>query len=110
MILEKLLQQKKFLEALNFFLNEIEKGNTDIKLYFLLGLLYFKLNQIENSIYYYKLALKIDAKSINIIINLANSYYVSGKYKNAKNLYLDALKINEHDARPYYGLYLIITI
>ena len=53
------------------------------------------------------MALKIDAKSINIIINLANSYYVIGKYKNAKNLYLDAIKINEHDPRPYYGLYLI---
>ena len=67
---KKLIDQKKYKKALSFFLNEIEKGNKGIRLYFLLGIVYFKLNQIEKSIYYYKLAKQIDPKSINVNLNL----------------------------------------
>ena len=69
---KKLIDQKKYKEALSYFLGEIDNGNKSISLYFLLGIVYFKLNQIKESIFYYKLALKIDPNSINIILNLAN--------------------------------------
>ena len=104
---KKLFDQKKYKKALSFFLNEIDKGNKSIKLYFLLGIVYFKLNKIEDSIYYYKLALKINPDSINIILNLANACYVIGKFLEAKNFYLEAIKVNKYDPRPYYGLYLL---
>ena len=61
---KKLIEEKKFRKALSLFLSEIEKGNKDIRLYFFLGVVCFKLNRIEDSIYYYKLAYKIDSKSI----------------------------------------------
>ena len=104
---KKLIQEKKFNRALIFFLNEIEKGNKNIKLYFLLGIVYYELNQIKKSIIYYKLALKIDPKSINIILNLANANYVIGNFLSAKNLYLRAIKLNRYILKAYYGLYLI---
>ena len=31
---KKLIQEKKFDQALSFFLNELEKGNKSLKLYF----------------------------------------------------------------------------
>ena len=73
---KKFIQIKKFDQALSFFLNELENGNKSGKLYFFLGFVYFELNQIQNSIKYYKLALKIEPKSINILLSLANSNYV----------------------------------
>ncbi len=104
---KKLIEEKKFRKALSLFLSEIEKGNKDIRLYFFLGIVCFKLNRIEDSIYYYKLAYKIDSKSINLILNLANACYVIGKFSDSKNFFLEAIKINKYDPRPYYGLYLI---
>ena len=104
---KKLIKEKKFSKALSFFLNQLEKGNKTIRLYFFLGLTYFELNQIQKSIIYYKLALKIDPTSINIILNLANANYVIGNLLTAKSLFLSAIKLNRYNPRAYYGLYLI---
>jgi hypothetical protein len=104
---KKLIKEKKFNKALFFFLNELEKGNKTIRLYFFLGLTYFELNQIHKSIVYYKLALKIDPTSINTILNLANANYVTGNFLSARSLFLKAIKLNKYNPRPYYGLYLI---
>ena len=104
---KKLIQQKKYRKALSFFLHEIEGGNKSIRLYLFLGFVCFKLNKIEKSIYYYKLALKINPKSIEVILNLANSNYVIGNFLSAKSLYLKAIKLKQFDLRAYYGLYLI---
>jgi len=104
---KKFIQEKKFDQALSFFLNELEKGNKSLRLYFFLGFIYFELNQIQNSINYYKLALKIEPKSIDIILSLANAKYVLGNFLSAKNLYLKAIKLNPYNVRGYYGLYLI---
>ena len=104
---KKFIQIKKFDQALSFFLNELENGNKSVRLYFFLGFVYFELNQIQNSIKYYKLALKIEPKSINILLSLANSNYVLGNFISAKSLYLKIIKINKYNPRGYYGLYLI---
>ncbi len=104
---KKFIQKKKFDQALSFFLNELENGNNSIRLYFFLGFVYFELNQIENSIKYYKLALKIEPKSVDILLSLANSNYVLGNFESAKSLYLKVIKMNKYNPRGYYGLYLI---
>ena len=104
---KKLIQEKKFDQALSFFLNELEKGNKSLRLYFFLGFIYFELNQIQNSINYYKLALKLQPKSIDLILRLANANYVLGNFLSAKNLYLKVIKLNPYNPSGYYGLYLI---
>ena len=104
---KKLIQEKKFDQALSFFLNELEKGNKSLRLYFCLGLIYFELNQIQNSINYYKLALKLQPKSIDLILRLANANYVLGNFLSAKNLYLKVIKLNPYNPSGDYGLYLI---
>ena len=104
---KKFIKEKKFDQALSFFLNELKKGNKSIRLYFFLGFVYFELNQIQNSINYYELAFQIEPKSTDIILNLANSNYVLGNFSPAKSLYLKAIKLNKYNPRGYYGLYLI---
>jgi len=104
---KKFIKEKQFKKALLFFLNELKKGNNTVSTYFFLGIIYFELNKIKDSINYYKLALKISPKSINIIINLANAYLVRGSFLSAKSLYLKAIKLNKYEPRGYYGLYLI---
>ena len=56
---KKFIQEKKFKKALLFFLNELKKRNNTVSTYFFLGIIYFELNKIKDSINYYKLALKI---------------------------------------------------
>ena len=85
-LINSLINEKKYKRALTLLLGEVKNEKINIRLYFLLGTVCFKLNQIENSIYYYKLALQIDSRSINIILNLANSYYVIGNFSEAKNI------------------------
>jgi len=104
---KKFIQEKKFKKALLFFLNELKKGNYSLENYFFLGVTYFELNEIEESIKYYKLALKISPKSIEIIINLASAYLVNGNFLSAEKQYLKVVKINKFEPRGYYGLYSI---
>ena len=65
---KKFIEEKHFKKAFIFFLNELKKGNNTVNTYFFLGLVCFELNNIKDSINYYKLALKISPKSINIIL------------------------------------------
>ena len=104
---KKFIEEKHFKKAFIFFLNELKKGNNTVNTYFFLGLVCFELNKIKDSINYYKLALKISPKSINIILNLANAYLVSGSFLSAKSLYLKVIKLNKLESRGYYGLYLV---
>lgn len=104
---KKLILNKKLSEALSFFLKELDSGNQTFRLYFFLGLTYFELNQIKESIVYYKLALKIEPKSINTILNYAIANYVIGNFLSAKKLFLKVIKLDKQNLRAYYGLYQI---
>ena len=91
---KKLILNKKLSEALSFFLKELDSGNQTFRLYFFLGLTYFELTRIKESIVYYKLALKIEPKSINTILNVAIANYVNGNFLSAKKLFLKVIDIN----------------
>ena len=104
---KKFIEERHFKKAFIFFLNELKKGNNTVNTYFFLGLVCFELNKIKDSINYYKVALKISPRSINIILNLANAYLVSGSFLSAKSLYLKVIKLNKLESRGYYGLYLV---
>lgn len=104
---KKLLELKQYKKALSFFLTELEKGDKTIRLYFFLAFTCFQLNQIKDSIKYYKLALNYDPKSIDIILNLAKCNYVLGNFSLAKKFYLKSICLDKNDIRGYYGLFLI---
>ena len=104
---KKFIQEKKFKKALLFFLKELKKNNKNINIHFYLGFIYFQINKIKESINNYKLAFKISPKSIEIILNLADAYLVSGSFLSAERLYLKAIQLNKNEPRGYYGLYAI---
>ena len=49
---KKYIQEKEYNKALSYFLNELENGNKTANIYYLLGFIYYSLNQIQNSINY----------------------------------------------------------
>jgi len=103
----KFIQEKQFKKALTLFLNELKKGNNTTSTYFSLGVIYFELNKIKESINCYKLALKNSPNSIEIILNLASAYLVIGCFLSAEKQFLKVIKLNKYDPRGYYGLYSI---
>ena len=104
---KKYIQEKEYNKALSFFLNELENGNKTANIYYLLGFIYYSLNQIQNSINYYKLALKINPKSIDLILHLANAHTVIGNFLSAKKLCLKAIDLDKLNPKAYYSLYMI---
>ena len=104
---KKYIQEKEYNKALSYFLNELENGNKTANIYYLLGFIYYSLNQIQNSINYYKLALKINPKSIDLILHLANAHTVIGNFLSAKKLCLKAINLNKFNPKAYYSLYMI---
>ena len=104
---KKYIQEKEYNKALSFFLNELKNGNKTANIYYLLGFIYYSLNQIQNSINYYKLALKINPKSIDLILHLANSHTVIGNFLSAKKLCFKAINLDKFNPKAYYSLYMI---
>ena len=106
---QRFLKEKKFDKALNIFLNLEKKNNSDIRIFFYLGLVYFELNNFKKSILYYKKFLLKDPNSTNALLNLAIVKQTIGKINSAKKIYLKLIKQNRLNVRAYYGLYLLDT-
>ena len=67
----KEVEYKKAIDILHE-IKIIEPNNE--KVYFNLGVLYFNLNQLDNSIEYYKKALSINSLYLSALTNMAISY------------------------------------
>ena len=55
---QKLIKNKDYRNALNFFLNIKKKEVKNVNIFFYLGLIYFELNKLNKSIFYYSEFLK----------------------------------------------------
>ena len=104
---QKLVKQKEFVKALDFFLNlsNTEKKNPTVSFY--LGLIYSELNDSRKSIIYYEKCLETDPKSFYTLYNLAIVKQNIGKINEAKKIYLKLIKIDKLKIRPYLGLYML---
>jgi tetratricopeptide (TPR) repeat protein len=95
-------------EAVEYLLKAYGKDSNDYETTNYLGRSYFDLNDLKNSIYFYKRTLKILAPAVQqrgiASVMLAESQKKGGKYKEAIETYLDALKTS-----PDLSLYLIIA-
>jgi tetratricopeptide (TPR) repeat protein len=60
-----------------------------------IGLSYFKLNNIDSAIYYFRKDIKIDSNNNVAINNLASCYFNKGMYEEAKVMYIKSLSLNE---------------
>ncbi len=63
-------------------------------LYNICGLAHQRLNNIENSISYFKKAISLEPQDLGNKNNLANSYIYLNQYEEAENIFKEILKIN----------------
>ena len=104
---QKLIKNKDYRNALNFFLNIKKKEVKNVNIFFYLGLIYFELNKLNKSIFYYSEFLKKNPQSETGLLNLALAKQATGELKFAKKLYIKIININKKNVRAYYGLYML---
>ena len=104
---QKLIKNKEYAKALNYFLNLKKKNVKNTSINFYLGLIYFEFNKFSKSIFYYNKFLKKEPKSEAGLLNLAIAKQAIGELVSAKELYLNIININQLNVRAYYGLYLL---
>ena len=104
---QKLIKQKEFAKALDFFLNLPDETKNNSTINFYLGLIYSELNDYKKSIKYYKKSLKDEPKSFYTLYNLAIVKHNIGEINQAKEIYLQLIEIDKLKIRPYLGLYML---
>lgn len=103
---QKLVKQKEFGKALNVF-SYLEKTTDDQGVLFYLGIIYFELNDYDKSILYYEKFLEKQPDSVNALYNLATVKQSIGEIQTAKNIYLQLMKLDIKNIRPYYGIFIL---
>ncbi len=102
---QKLIKQKQFGKALEFFLKKEKEKIKNHKIFFSLGLIYFELNNFNKSNHYYDKFLKIEPKSTAALLNLAILKQTMGELKIAREIYIKLIRENKSNVRAYYGIY-----
>jgi len=101
------IRNKEFGKALNFFLKLQKKETENVIIFFYLGLVYFELNKLKESIIYYNKFLNEEPQSEAGLLNLAIARQSIGEIVSAKELYKKIIKINKLNIKAYYGLYML---
>ena len=99
-----LISKKKFKDAKDILNKLIAKNDQDLRANFLLGKIYYDLNDLNKSHFYYKKCKKIDPDNPNVLFNLALILQSNGEISKAKEIYDKLLSINNKDINSYYGL------
>jgi Flp pilus assembly protein TadD len=94
----------KTLELNNIIVYVENLGNTDVRVWFTLGLMLAQVNQYESAV---KLFEKVNFERPNnfdVLYNLGISYYNINKFEEAQNVLLQALSVNQNSPELYYRL------
>ena len=103
-ILTKKGQYKK---AISIFEQLIEKKNNDFRANFLLGRVYYEINDLKKSLFFYKKCNQIQPATSSVLFNLALVLQGLGKIGESKKTYLKLISINPKDIKSYYGLFML---
>ena len=99
-----LISKKKFKDAKDILNKLIANNDQDLRANFLLGKIYYDLNDLNKSHFYYEKCKKIDPDNPNVLFNLALILQSNGEISKAKEIYDKLLSINNKDINSYYGL------
>ena len=72
-----------------------------------MGKMYYELNDLDKSVFYFKRSNKLQPNNSNILFNLALVFQGMGQIEKAKKIYLDLISINSNDIKSYYGLFIL---
>lgn len=101
----KKIQERNFAEALVIFKKIITSNPQDGDSLFCLGNIYYELNDISKSLYYFEKSLKKYPNSEVIINNYATALQSFGKVEKARELFSNLLKLNPNNIKVYYRLF-----
>jgi len=105
---KRFLKEKNYLEAEKIFLNLLKKKDENLLLInFLLGGIYFELQNYKKSKFHYEKSLKYNPNSKEILISLAFLEQSYGKLESAKDIYNKLITINPYYVEAYYRIYLL---
>ena len=101
----KKLNEKKILEALIIF-KDLEKLNPENKdIQFCLGNIYYELNDLTRSLYYYEKSFKYYSNSEAVINNYGIALQSIGEINKAEKLFSKLIEMNPNDIKSYYRLH-----
>ena len=75
---KKLIKQKQYKKAFYIFSKLLEKNSIDLKANFQMGKIYYELNSLSKSLFFFKKCNKIQPNTPNILFNLALIFHVFG--------------------------------
>ena len=101
---KKFLSQKNFKDAEEVFL-ELNKNNNNFEINYNLGVVYFELKKIKESLKYFEKCKKIDPRSLNTYLKIAYLEQATGDIEKSLLSYLKVLDMNIKDIRAYYGIF-----
>jgi hypothetical protein len=101
---KKLIMQKQYKKAFYIFSKLLENNSRDLKANFQMGKIYYDLNSLDKSLFFFEKCNKIQPNTPNILFNLALIFQSIGKIDEAKKKYLNLITINSNDIKSYYGL------
>jgi hypothetical protein len=104
-----LVNHKQFKKANYIFSKLLTEKPDDFKVNFQMGKMYYELNDINKSIFYFKRSNKLQPNNPNILFNLALVHQAMGEIDKAKEIYLNLISINSKDIKSYYGLFVLDT-
>ena len=99
------IKQKKYKKAFYIFSKLLKNNSNDFKANFQMGRIYYDLNILDKSIFFFKKSDNLQPNNPNIIFNLALALQGAGKIKQAKENYLNLISINSKDIKSYYSLF-----
>ena len=102
-----LIKKKEYNKAFMIFKDILKKNPNDLRANFQLGKINYELNDLNQSIFFFKKCNQIQANTPSILFNLALSLQSIGKINEAKKQYLKLISINPNDVKSYYGLFFL---
>jgi len=102
-----LIKKKEYNKAFMIFKDILKKNPNDLGANFQLGKINYELNDLNQSIFFFKKCNQIQANTPSILFNLALSLQSIGKINEAKKQYLKLISINPNDVKSYYGLFFL---
>lgn len=99
-----LFVQKRYEDALSFYIKAIQQNPGDASIYCRMGETYFRLHQYSKAIESCKKAIQLDPEMENAYKISANIYSATGDYANALQMYAKSSSLDPDDPENYLAL------
>ena len=102
---KKLMYEQDFKEAEKLLKNGLKTEKDKFMIFYFLGLVYFELRVLDESVKFFEKSLKLRPNNISAYLKLAVLYQTLGNADSSKNNYLKSIELDSNQIRSYYGLY-----